>query len=206
MSHHLINQDENDEREWVQKVQKGEIDAFEVLVQRYEKQIFNLLYRWLGDYDEAAEGAQEVFLAAYRSIRMFRGEARFSTWLYRIAINHAKNRRRRIAARRERTVSLERAYPEEGEAPSADLPDGGLDPEQTTERKEMQVHVHHSLNRLKPEEALLILLHDLQGLPYEEMAQVLNLPLGTVKSRLHRARMALKKKLTPYYTATREGI
>jgi len=89
-------QEEKNDWEWVQKVQKGETEAFEVLVIRYENQIFNLLYRWLGNYDEASEVSQEVFLSAFRSIKQFRGDSSFSTWIYRISINQAKNRRKNL--------------------------------------------------------------------------------------------------------------
>ena len=189
--------------EWVQRVQAGETDAFEILVHRHQKTIFNLLYRWLGDYDEAAEAAQEVFLSAYRSIKRFRGESSFSTWLFRIAINRAKNRRNSLIASRKRMVSLEIADPEGDGGPVASLPHPGLDPAQEAEQQEIHEQVQQGLNSLKADDALLILLHDLQYVPYEEIAEVLDIPLGTVKSRLHRARQSLKARLAPYYYSTK---
>jgi len=189
--------------EWVRKVQAGETEAFEVLVRRHEKTIFNLLYRWLGDYDEAAETAQEVFLSAYRSIRKFRGDSQFSTWLYRIAINHAKNRQKGLGASRHRLAPFEFSDPDGEGGPIAHLPDPGPDPVQEVERMETHERVQKWLNGLNADEALLILLHDLQDVPYEEMAHILDIPVGTVKSRLHRARHALKAKLTPYFNSLR---
>ena len=186
--------------DWVQRVQNGKTDAFETLIERHQKRIFNLLYRWLGDVEEAADAAQEVFLAAYRAIQEFRGDALFSTWLYRIAINQAMNRRKRLAVDRSRRAVFD---PEEARDPLADLPHPGMNPAQQTEQKEVQLRIQQGLNSLKEEEALIILLHDLQELPYEEIARILRLPLGTVKSRLHRARLALKEKLAPYYNSTR---
>src|SRR5919106_6965550 len=89
----------------VRRLQRGDIAAFEVLVRRHEKTIFNLVYRMLGDYDDAAEVSQEVFLSAYRAIGQFRGDANFSTWLYRIALNHATSRRRSLNSRQYRTTA-----------------------------------------------------------------------------------------------------
>lgn len=189
--------------EWVQRVQNGETDAFETLIQRHQKPIFNLLYRWLGDSEEASDAAQEVFLAAYRALREFRGDALFSTWLYRIAVNQAMTRRKRLAADLSRRATFGSNDPEEARDPLADLPHPGPDPAQVAERKEAHLRVQQGLNGLKEEEALIILLHDLQGLPYEEIARILKVPLGTAKSRLHRARLALKTKLAPYYDSSR---
>lgn len=185
--------------EWVQRVQNGETDAFEILIQRHQKPIFNLLYRWLGDREEASDAAQEVFLAAYRAIREFRGDALFSTWLYRIAVNQAINRRKRLGVDQARRAALDPIDSAEAPDPLADLPHPGPDPAQEAERKETHARIQEGLNGLKEAEALIILLHDLQEVPYEEIARILKLPLGTVKSRLHRARLALKAKLADYF-------
>lgn len=189
--------------EWVQKVQNGRTDAFEALVQRHQKRIFNLLYRWLGDREEAADVAQEVFLSAFRAIQEFRGDALFSTWLYRIAINQAINRRKRLAVDPARSAAAGRADDEaEGRDPLADLPHPGPSPAEAAEQRQSALHIQQALNSLKEEEALIILLHDFQDLPYEEISHILKLPVGTVKSRLHRARLALKARLARHYDAT----
>ena len=185
--------EESSDGDCVRSVQKGETDAFEVLVTRHQKTIFNLLYRLLGDYDEASEIAQEVFLSAYKSIRRFRGDANFSTWLYRIALNHGSTRRRNLAALKLRTVPLER-HDFVGENPG--------DPAETVARREIDQKVQQALNSLEPDEAMIILLRDLQDVAYEEVARVLEIPLGTVKSRLHRARQALKSKLAAFFYST----
>lgn len=176
--------------ECVWSVQRGETDAFEVLVTRHQKAIFDLLYRLLGDYDEAAETAQEVFFSAYKSIRQFRGEANFSTWLYRIALNHGSTRRRTLAATKLRTVPLE-THDFVGHNPG--------DPAETVEQREIQQTVQQALNSLEPDDAMIILLRDLQDVSYEDVARVLEIPLGTVKSRLHRARQVLKSKLAAFF-------
>ena len=182
--------EERSDWECVQKVQDGDADAFEALVRRHEKRIFNLLYRWLGDYDEAAEVAQEVFLSAFRAIKRFRGDSSFATWLYRIGVNHAKNRQKSLLLARRRQQSTEVSDP-----PG----DPASDPAMGVELRERHDLVQWGLSDLDADDALLILLHDLQEFRYEEIAELLDIPLGTVKSRLHRARQALKTKLAPYF-------
>jgi len=183
--------------ECVRRLQRGETDAFEILVRRHEKTIFNLVYRMLGDYDEAAEVSQEVFLSAFRAVGQFRGDANFSTWLYRIALNHTSTRRKSLGARQQRTMPIE----------SADqLSDPQPGPAETLEKKQIRERVQNALSQLDPEDAKVLLLRDLQDIPYDEVARVLEIPVGTVKSRLHRARQALKARLAPYFYAGRKAI
>lgn len=181
----------------VRRLQRGDTGAFEVLVQRHERTIFNLVYRMLGDYDDAAETSQEVFLSAYRAIGQFRGEANFSTWLYRIALNHATTRRKSTSARQKRLVPID----------GADMVDDSqIGPAESLEKKELRESVQRALNELEPEDAAVILLRDLQDVPYEDVARVLKIPVGTVKSRLHRARQALKARLAAYFRAGRKAV
>jgi len=182
--------------ECVRRVQQGDTDSFEILVRRHQRAIFNLVYRLLGDYDEAAEVAQEVFLSAYKSIGQFRGEANFSTWLYRIGLNHASTRRKSMNNIQQRHVPLDGAEV---------IADGAVDPAKSFEHKEIQQRVQQALNRLDPDDARIILLRDLQDVPYEDVAEMLDIPVGTVKSRLHRARQALKTNLAPYFQANRKA-
>lgn len=181
--------------DYVQKLQRGQTDAFEALIRRHEKTIFNLVYRMLGDYDEAAETCQEVFLSAYRAIGTFRGDANFSTWLYRIALNHASTRRKSINQRHQRNVPIDTTEP------MRDLQPG---PAESLEKKEIRDTVQRALATLSEDDAAVILLRDLQDVPYDEVAQVLEVPVGTVKSRLHRARQALKTELASYFYAGRK--
>ena len=183
--------------ECVRKLQRGETDAFETLIRRHQKTIFNLVYRMLGDYDEAAEISQEVFLSAYRAIGNFRGDANFSTWLYRIALNHATTRRKSLNTRQQRSVPIENTEPASDPHPG---------PAESMEKKEIRQRVQQALNRLDPDDAAVILLRDLQDVPYEEVARVLEIPIGTVKSRLHRARLALKSELASYFYAGRKAV
>ena len=189
--------DSSSDADCVRRIQHGHADAFEVLVRRHEKTIFNLVYRMLGDYDDAAEVSQEVFLSAYRAIGQFRGDANFSTWLYRIALNHATTRRRSTHSRQQRTMQIE---------DMEILRDAQPGPAEMLERKELQERVQLALNKLAPEDATVILLRDLQDVPYDEVARVLEIPVGTVKSRLHRARQALKSLLATHFCAGRKAI
>ena len=182
--------------ECVRRVQQGDTDSFEVLVRRHEKAIFNLIYRLLGNYDEAAEVAQEVFLSAFKSIHQFRGEANFSTWLYRIGLNHASTRRKSLQSSQQRHIPLDGTEV---------IADGAVDPAKNVEHKEIQQRVQQALNSLDPEDARIVLLRDLQDIPYEDLAEMLDIPVGTVKSRLHRARQALKTSLAPYFHANRKA-
>jgi RNA polymerase sigma-70 factor, ECF subfamily len=181
--------------ECVKRVQRGDTESFEILVRRYQKTTFNLIYRFVGDYDEATETAQEVFLSAYKSIQQFRGDASFSTWLYRIAFNHASTRRQSLHNKLKREVALD---------DTVILVDGGADPAASAERREIQQCVQQALNSLDRDDAQIILLRDLQDVRYEDIAETLDVPVGTVKSRLHRARQALRASLAPYFSTDRK--
>src|SRR4029453_7674392 len=123
----------------VRRIQHGEADAFEVLVRRHEKTILNLVYRILGDYDDATEVSQEVFLSAYRAIGQFRGDANFSTWLYRIALNHATTRRKSMNARHQRNVPIDNTEPVSDPQPG---------PAESMEKQEIRETVQRALNSL----------------------------------------------------------
>jgi RNA polymerase sigma-70 factor (ECF subfamily) len=181
--------------ECVKRVQRGDTESFEILVRRHQNTTFNLIYRFLGDYDEATDTAQEVFLSAYKSIQQFRGDANFATWLYRIAFNHASTRRKSLSAKRQRQVALE---------DDAVVVDSAANPETSAEQKEIQQYVQQALNSLDGDDAQIILLRDLQDVSYHDIAQTLDVPVGTVKSRLHRARQALRISLAPYFTRDRK--
>ena len=179
---------------YVQRVQRGETDAFEVLVRRHQKTIFNLAYRMLSDYDEATEVAQEAFLSAYRAIGQFRGEATFSTWLFRIALNHASTRRSSMATRQRHTASLD----------NTDLVDHHFpEPARFVEIRETRSFVQQALNKLSREHCEIVTLIDMQGVSYEEAADAIGIKIETVKTRLHRARHALKAQLAPIFKERR---
>ncbi len=196
--------DETDDGPWVRRVQGGDTEAFEVLVRRYQTPIYNLLVRWLDNRDDAAEAAQDVFVAAFRSLSRFRGEARFSTWLYQIAINHAKNRRKSLA-RAAAHAAHDGGDPEEnpGDNPIDRIADPGPGPLVHAEQRQRERMVQDAINGLDADDALVVILRDLQQHSYEDIARLLQVPEGTVKSRLHRARQALKAQLAPWITSER---
>jgi RNA polymerase sigma-70 factor (ECF subfamily) len=192
--------------EWqiVQKVQAGQVKYFEELIKKHEKPVFNFLFRFLGNYHDAEEVAQEVFLAAYRSISQFRGESRFSTWLYRIAINQAKNKKKNLNLSLQRNISIDPVANDSGDNPVLQVPNPGPDPENQQNQKDIQRIVQKEIHLLNPDEAVIILLNDFEERSYDEISKLLDIPVGTVKSRLHRARMVLKRRLEPYFIYSRE--
>jgi RNA polymerase sigma-70 factor, ECF subfamily len=173
--------------------QKGDADAFEPLVEKYQKKMLNVAYRMTGDYEEACEIVQEAFLSAYRAIKKFRGEARFATWLYGITVNHAKNRMKQMQSRSHHEVpSLDDPVETENGRLAHDPPSDEVPIVEQLEKKEIQMKVQACINSLEEEYREVLVLRDIQGFSYEEIHDILKIPDGTVKSRLFRARDAMK--------------
>ncbi len=182
-----------DEALLVSRARDGDAAAFGQLVEAYEKRVFNLAYRMVGNREDAADLAQEALVRAYKAMRRFREQAQFSTWLYRIVVNVCLDHQR--SKLRHPTVSLDEPVAgDDGNIPrqiEADV----LDPSAEYERIETQQTVHRAIGRLAEDHRTVVVLRDIQGMAYEEIADVLGIALGTVKSRLNRARMALKDEL-----------
>lgn len=178
----------------IARAQAGERQAFDLLVRESYPLIYNTAYRLLGDADRAADATQTAFVRAYRSITSFRGSSSFSTWLYRIVTNVCLDMLRQQGPGLE---SLTQHW-EDSEDTERDIPDHHDQPEQAALQAEVGRLVHQALGRLRPEQRAVLVLYDLAGLSYEEIAEVLKLPLGTVKSRLNRARNALREEMLPY--------
>lgn len=176
--------------ELVERWKTGDESAFEALVRRHEQRVFRLLLRMMGSREEAEDVAQETFLSLYRHGRRFRGEARFSTFVYRVAANAALNRRRTLGRSRNRVKKLAERH-----AAGDDLPSSPRDPEDATAGGELSDHVRDALQRLSPALRMPVVLYDIDGLSYAEIAKVLGVAEGTVKSRIHRARQALRIEL-----------
>jgi RNA polymerase sigma-70 factor (ECF subfamily) len=175
---------------------KGDTDAFAALVEKHQKKLFNIAYRMIGDYEEAGEVVQDGFLSAYKSINKFRGESRFSTWLCAIVMNLSKNRLKQLDSRRHREVLSLDDPPKKGNGSAAgDPPAADCSALEHLEKKEIQAKVQHCIDRLDPESREVMVLRDIQGFSYEEIRDILKIPDGTVKSRLFRARDALKSCL-----------
>lgn len=173
--------------------QEGEIAAFESLVEEYEKRIYNLAYRMLGNTEDARDAAQETFLKAYAALANFRGDSSFSTWLYRIAKNACLDVLR--ARGRVHTFSLDDPlHTEDGEIDrqvEGDLPA----PEEVLLAREAESVINDALGQLNEHHRSVVVLRDIEGFSYEEIAEILDVRLGTVKSRLYRARVALHSQL-----------
>jgi len=176
---------------------KGNVDAFETLVERHQKKMLNIAYRMTGDYEEACEIVQEAFLSAYKAIRKFRGEATFTTWLTSITINHAKNRLKQIKMRsRYEGPSIDDPVETEPGLLAHEVPSREAPITEQLEQKEIQAKVQQCVNSLDNEYKEVLVLRDIQGFSYDEIRNILKIPGGTVKSRLFRAREAMKVCLT----------
>lgn len=182
--------------EFVALCQQGDTEAFDILVERHQKKMLNIAYRMTGNYDEACDVTQEAFVAAYKSIRKFKAGSKFSTWLYRIVINYSKNRLKQLRGRaRRESFSLDDSTQIKGAAISGQSSANESDPGARMERQEREAQVQQCINTLDEEYRDVLVLRDIQGFSYEEIKAILNLPDGTVKSRLSRARNALKNCL-----------
>ena len=188
----------------MRRVLGGDTNAFEALVVEYEKNIYAITQRMTGNAEDAADMTQETFIKAYNSLSSFRGDSKFSVWLYRIATNVCLDFLR--SRSRKPTVSLS-MEDEDGEETQLDIADESQSPERLLERGLTRDAVRRGLNALSPEYRQILLLREIQGLSYEEIADVLSLEAGTVKSRIFRARKRLCAFLTedgniPEFTAS----
>lgn len=187
-----------DETELIQYAQQGDLDAFNRLIQHYEQQVFNLAWRIMGDSDAAADATQEAFISAYRAIGRFRGGS-FRSWMLRIVTNACYDEIRR--RKRRPAGSLETLFDDLG-VPEPDNPGDLIHkpeaPEAAMERAELSHAIQDCLNRLPDDFRVVAVLADVQGYEYQEVAQVIGKPLGTVKSRLARARARLRECLQRY--------
>ena len=185
------------------RCQKADIAAFNEIVARYKGKIYNYLYRMTGNAEDAEDLTQEVFVRMYTSIGSFRAEASLSTWLFRIAGNLCVDAFRRGKRERGLVQSLDagRAEDDAGAAETRDVPDWSREPMTLFARKELGAQIQAALEKLPPKLRSAVVLHDIEGLAYEEIAEVERVPLGTVKSRIFNARVALRERLRPYLQA-----
>ena len=184
-----------DEAELVSELQAGSETAFDWLVTHYHAPVYNLILSMLGDTSDAADGSQEVFLKAFRGIRKFRQGSSLKTWLYRIAIREALNHKRWFKRHLQKNVSID-AEPQEGQA-QIEIEDLSATPFEQLASREIQIAVKNALQQVPDVFRTAVILRDLEGLSYEEVAEVLECSVGTVKSRILRGRRALKEVLEP---------
>jgi RNA polymerase sigma factor (sigma-70 family) len=182
----------DEERRLVASAQRGDVEDFNALVRLYEGRIYNLCYRMLGDPDSAADAAQDTFLSAYRNLRSFRGGS-FRSWMLRIATNTCYDALR--ARKRRPAISLDMDADEDDDASPLQIADTAESPTDFALRRELATAIQHGLGALPDEQRLILILSDIEGLAYEEIAQITNTNIGTVKSRLSRGRSRLREVL-----------
>lgn len=192
----------DEDREAVRRVQAGDTQAFELLVEKYKRKAFRLAYQVLRDQEEALDTAQEAFVKAYRALPKFKGDSAFYTWLFRITMNLALDRRRQRATRA-KSMGAEDVPPEEWERTAVST---DPDPEDLAAGAERRERIRKALDALSDPHRAIIILSDIEGLQYREIAEVLGIPMGTVMSRLHHARKRLRQALGPGFVLLLAGL
>jgi len=190
------NTSQQDDTDLVKAFQAGNKTVFDKLVLKYKDKVFNLCYRFLGDYTEADDCAQEAFVKVYRSLQGFRLESSFSTWLYRLTVNTCKNKLSSLEYRyRKKMVRLNNPkQTDEGIYP-IEIKDESLSPIIEIERKEKGMLIQKAIDSLPEEQKTVVVLRDIEGLSYEEIVKITGYNLGTLKSKLARARRELQDRL-----------
>lgn len=179
------------EQDWIRRAAAGDPEAFEQLMLKYQKPIYNLTLRMTGNPDDAFDLTQEAFIRAWKAIDSVRADGAFSSWLYRLASNVCIDHLR--AMKRKKTVSL--VFEEDGEEQTMDVPDPSPSPEELVLLKADRECVERAMNELAVEQRQVLTLRLINGLSYEQISEILDVPEGTVKSRISRAREALRKKI-----------
>lgn len=180
-----------DEKLLVKRCKEGDLKAFDELVNFYQNKVYTIAYRFMGNHADASDLAQDAFIKAYRSLLSFRGDSSFATWLYRIVTNVCRDELRKQS--RYKKISLDDAMLYSGGNPSLEASE--MTPEEYMESEEKKDLVQKHLNALSEDQRLILVMREIQGLSYEEIASFLDCTLGTVKSRLNRARQTLKTRI-----------
>ncbi len=177
------------EKELIKRAKNNDLSAFEELIKMHEKTVYNIALKVMGNQHDASDAAQEAFIKMFKNIKKFRGDSKFSTWVYRIAHNVALDMLRKNS---KKTVSIDENY-EDGENPILNIADPSPSPEQSVIDKEKMQILKNAIDSLPTVSKTAIMLRDINGLSYEEIAKIQNCSLGTVKSRINRARIQLKE-------------
>ena len=185
-----------EDKEIIEKFLKGDITYFDKLVLKYKQMVFNVCLKMLGDYEEALDVSQDIFLKVYESLKNFRFEAKFSTYLYKITLNSCRSRLKALRRRKKiEYFSIDEPLETAEGKLKREFEGSRPNPKEVLEEKERQSLAIKALFSLNPEYREILILKDMEGLEYKEIAEILNINLGTVKSRLNRARNILKEKL-----------
>src|SRR5438270_6306137 len=186
----------------VAELKAGSEEAFSWLIAHYHQPVYSLVYRMVNDPADAADTVQDVFIKVFRGIKRFHGESSLKTWIYRIAVHEASNRRRWWSRHKGKEVTIEAEVSEQSEAPGLGykdtLQDGHESPFECAMHEEVRAKVEAELAQLNEPYRTTVVLRDIEDLSYEEIAEITSVSLGTVKSRLMRGRQALKKRLEQY--------
>jgi len=193
---------EDTDKELVKRVQKGDQAAFDMLFARYQAKILNLVGRYVRDSEEARDVAQEAFIKAYRALPGFRGDSAFYTWIYRIAINTAKNH---LVSRSRRPPTTDVDLQDADYRDDAQVLRSGEDPEAALARDQLQRVIEQALADLPEDLRSALTLREFDGLSYEQIAQVMECPVGTVRSRIFRAREFIDQRMRPVMTGDKES-
>ncbi|MEX2263507.1 MAG: sigma-70 family RNA polymerase sigma factor [Bryobacteraceae bacterium] len=183
-----------EEEKLIDALRSGSDDAYELLISIYQQPVYNLVYRLLDDTGDSSDVVQEVFLKIFRNVGRFRGESSLKTWIYRIAVNEAHNHRRWFSRHRRQEVGLEDEE-EDSRNLGATLTDSGRSPFDYVLNREMHVLIERALAQINPTFRAAVVLRDIADLSYEEVAEILQVSLGTVKSRIMRGREAMRREL-----------
>lgn len=192
--------EENEDRDMVAQSRQGNREAFDRLIGKYQSRVYRFCYRIVGDEGEAEDLVQEVFLQIHGHLSEFRNEAKFSTWLYQIAKNQSLNRLKYLKRRRHYTLqSLDQPQSGDDERGPVQIADESQDALGQFEGRELHAMLHAKIRAMRPEYRVVLILRDIEGLRYDEIAEIMELSEGTVKSRIHRARMDLKVTLDGFF-------
>ncbi|ABO50796.1 RNA polymerase, sigma-24 subunit, RpoE [Desulforamulus reducens MI-1] len=178
----------------VERSKKGDREAFEHLVRLYENKVYTIAYRLMGNHADASDLAQDAFIKIYQALPNFRGDSSFSTWIYHITVNVCRDELRK--RQRRPTVSLDDNSSDSNNSNTYEIRSNDPGPEEMLDRSETQAMIQACLNTLSDDYREIIVMREIQELAYEEIAEILGCSLGTVKSRLSRARQALKEKIS----------
>lgn len=183
----------SDEKALIKAAAGGDVKAFEALIEEHKKTVYNISYRMSGNYDDAMDMSQEIFIKLFKNIGKFRGKSKFSTWVYRIATNTCLDEMRKI--KNKTAYSLDSEIETDEGSFTAELEDKSPTPEDALQAVEIKDAINEALKRLSDDHRQVVILRDIQNMSYDEIAVILNCSVGTVKSRLSRGRRALQKIL-----------
>lgn len=181
------------EKIWLAKSKDGDIESFERLIAKHQHIAYNIAYRMVGNEEDAKDITQEAFIKVFKSIKSFREDSSFSTWLYRIVMNTCKDELRK---KKVKVVSIDQRIETDESSIGIEISDQSYSPETIYEKKQLHDLLHKALTDLPEQNRIVVIMRDVQGFSYEDIAQCINVPVGTVKSRINRGRQMLREMIT----------